>query len=134
LTAVRPRVEAVDATGEGTTSNAAGLRLKLRREGRNISLVDALGYTLTKRLVTSSLTGDREFKGLPGVEHVKHRCKYKVRLSELDECIVESATQFNLLNEFIQAFQQLAENVSEAACTQRDKPETIPSIKPSWNS
>ena len=50
---------------------ASLLRIKLARQGRSISLIDALGYTLALRLRIRFLTGDREFKDLDGVEYVK---------------------------------------------------------------
>ncbi len=52
-------------------AEASLLRMKLRRQGRNLSLIDALGYVLAKRLKIPFLTGDREFKNLEGVEYVK---------------------------------------------------------------
>ena len=50
---------------------ASALRLELRRQGRNLSLVDALGYVLARRLGVPFLTGDRAFEGLDGVEYVR---------------------------------------------------------------
>ena len=52
-------------------ARASTLRLELKRQGRNLSLIDALGYVLAKRLNTRFLTGDSEFKGLDGVEYVR---------------------------------------------------------------
>ena len=52
-------------------ARASTLRLELRRQGRNLSLIDALGYVFAKRLNIRFLTGDREFKGLDGVEYVR---------------------------------------------------------------
>ncbi len=52
-------------------ARASTLRLELRRQGRNLSLIDALGYVLAKRFNIRFLTGDREFKGLDGVEYVR---------------------------------------------------------------
>ena len=50
---------------------AAVFKLSQRRAGRNVSLVDALGYVLAKRLGIPFLTGDKAFKGLENVEYVK---------------------------------------------------------------
>lgn len=47
------------------------LRLELKREGRNISYADALGYYLAIKNKLKFLTGDREFEGLDGVEFIK---------------------------------------------------------------
>jgi hypothetical protein len=47
------------------------LRLKLKKEGRNISYADALGYYLTLKNKLKFLTGDKEFEGLDSVEFVK---------------------------------------------------------------
>ena len=63
VTIVQPRDE--------DYAKASRLRLELRRQGRNLSLIDALGYVLAKRLNIQFLTGDREFKDLDGVEYVR---------------------------------------------------------------
>jgi hypothetical protein len=47
------------------------LRLTLKKDGRNISYADALGYYLALKNRLKFLTGDREFKELDGVEFVK---------------------------------------------------------------
>lgn len=47
------------------------LRLKLKKEGRNISYADALGYYLALKNKLRFLTGDQEFKELDNVEFVK---------------------------------------------------------------
>ena len=52
-------------------ARASRLRLELRKQGRNLSLIDALGYVLAKRLNIRFLTGDREFIDLDGVEYVR---------------------------------------------------------------
>ncbi len=52
-------------------AKASTLRLELKKQGRNLSLIDALGYVLAKRLDIPFLTGDREFKDLSGVEYVR---------------------------------------------------------------
>ncbi len=45
------------------------LRLKARR--LDLSYADAVGYAMARRMGSKFLTGDRAFKGLPGVEFVK---------------------------------------------------------------
>ena len=52
-------------------ARASTLRLELRKQGRNLSLIDALGYVLAKRLNIRFLTGNREFKDLDGVEYAR---------------------------------------------------------------
>jgi len=47
------------------------LRLKLRRQGLNVSYADALGYHLSLRLKIKFLTGDIVFKGLENIEFVR---------------------------------------------------------------
>ncbi len=63
ITIIQPRDE--------DYARASTLRLELKRQGRNLSLIDALGYVLAKRLNIRFLMGDREFKDLDGVEYVK---------------------------------------------------------------
>ena len=46
------------------------LRLKLKKNGFNISYADALGYYLALKSNVKFLTGDKWFKGLEGVEFV----------------------------------------------------------------
>lgn len=38
---------------------ASALRIELKKQGKNLSLIDALGYVLARRLGISFLTGDR---------------------------------------------------------------------------
>ena len=52
-------------------AEASSLRIELKKQDRNLSLIDALGYVLAKRLKILFLTGDREFTDLDGVEYVK---------------------------------------------------------------
>ncbi len=47
------------------------LRLKLKKDGRNISYADALGYYLALKNNLKFLTGDRDFEGLANVEYIK---------------------------------------------------------------
>jgi len=50
---------------------ASALRIELKKQGKNLSLIDALGYVLAKRLGIPFLTGDRDFENLDRVEYVK---------------------------------------------------------------
>ncbi len=52
-------------------AEASVLRIELKKQGKNLSLIDALGYVLAKRLKIPFLTGDREFEELDDVEYVK---------------------------------------------------------------
>jgi len=52
-------------------AEASALRIELKKQDKNLSLIDALGYVLAKRLRILFLTGDREFKDLDNVEYVK---------------------------------------------------------------
>ncbi|AEM38113.1 PilT protein domain protein [Pyrolobus fumarii 1A] len=70
LRIVRAFVTVVQATDEDYVE-ASALRIELKKRGKNLSLIDALGYVLARRLRIPFLTGDREFKDLDGVEYVK---------------------------------------------------------------
>ncbi len=50
---------------------AMKLRLKLKKDGRNISYADALGYYMALKNRLKFLTGDREFERLENVEFIK---------------------------------------------------------------
>ena len=50
---------------------AMKFRLKMKKKGKNLSYMDAMGYTIASRLRIRFLTGDREFEGMPDVEFVK---------------------------------------------------------------
>lgn len=70
LSDVRDSLEIVGVKDEDFV-NASELRLESKRKGRNLSLVDCLGYVVAKRLNVKFLTGDEEFKDLENVEFVK---------------------------------------------------------------
>ena len=50
---------------------AMEFRLKMRKEGKDFSYTDAIGYIVAKKNKAKFLTGDEEFKGLPNVKFVK---------------------------------------------------------------
>jgi predicted nucleic acid-binding protein len=52
-------------------AGAMKLRLELKREGRDLSYADALGYFVSRRMGVKFLTGDRAFQGLKGVEYLQ---------------------------------------------------------------
>ncbi|NPA97908.1 MAG: type II toxin-antitoxin system VapC family toxin [Crenarchaeota archaeon] len=70
LRIVRAFVMIVQPTDEDYVE-ASSLRIELKGQGKNLSLIDALGYVLAKRLGIPFLTGDHEFKNLDRVEYVK---------------------------------------------------------------
>jgi len=47
------------------------LRLELKRQGRNVSYADALGYSMSRKMGIMFLTGDEAFRGLRGIEYLK---------------------------------------------------------------
>ena len=51
--------------------NASDFRLSANRTGKKLSLVDALGYSYSRKLGIKFLTGDREFSEMENVEYVK---------------------------------------------------------------
>jgi uncharacterized protein len=57
--------------GTSDIVNSMKLRLKLKKDGRNISYADALGYYLALKNKLKFLTGDKEFEGLENVEFIK---------------------------------------------------------------
>ena len=60
----------VELTDE-TIKDALQERLKLKRNGLNISYADAVGYMTAVSLNIKFLTGDKEFEGLDSVEFVR---------------------------------------------------------------
>ena len=70
LRIVRAFVTIVQPTDEDY-AEASALRIELKKQSKKLSLIDALGYVLAKRLKILFLTGDREFKDLDNVEYVK---------------------------------------------------------------
>lgn len=45
--------------------------MSLRFRQKDLSIPDAIGYTVAQRLRLKFLTGDEDFKDMPGVEFVK---------------------------------------------------------------
>ncbi len=66
LRIVRAFVIIVQPTDEDY-AEASALCIELKKQDKNLSLIDALGYVLAKRLKILFLTGDREFKDLNDV-------------------------------------------------------------------
>ena len=70
IKATRVKVEVL-LTDDSDYLNASEFRLSANRTGKKFSLVDALGYSYSRKLGIKFLTGDREFNGLENVEYVK---------------------------------------------------------------
>ncbi len=70
INAVRVKVEALP-TDDLDYLNASDFRLSANRTGKKLSLVDALGYSYSRKLGIKFLTGDRKFNGMENVEFVK---------------------------------------------------------------
>ncbi len=56
--------------GSSDIEGSMKLRLKLKKNGSDLSYADALGYYLAIKAGAKFLTGDREFKDLESVEFV----------------------------------------------------------------
>jgi uncharacterized protein len=67
---VRAKVE-VMLTEDSDYLNASDFRLSANKTGKKLSLVDALGYSYSRKLRIKFLTGDREFSETENVEYVK---------------------------------------------------------------
>jgi predicted nucleic acid-binding protein len=67
---IRFKIEVVPAE-DSDYLNASEFRLSANRTGKKLSLVDALGYSYSRKLGIKYLTGDKEFSGMENVEYVK---------------------------------------------------------------
>lgn len=70
INAMRVKVEVL-LTDDSDYLNASEFRLSANRTGKKFSLVDALGYSYSRKLGIKFLTGDREFSGMENVKYVK---------------------------------------------------------------
>ncbi len=70
LTLVRATLIILSPTTEHYIK-ASDMRLKEKRNGKKLSLIDCLGYVIANDLGLRFLTGDREFEGMENVEFVK---------------------------------------------------------------
>ena len=70
LETVRNDILIVQPTDEDYIK-AAEFKMEQKKKGRNVSLIDALGYVLAQRLRVPFLTGDPEFEDIENVEYVK---------------------------------------------------------------
>jgi len=67
---VRTIITLIPTTDEDYCS-AAGLRRTTTGEGKKLSTIDCVGYSVARRLAIPFLTGDREFQDIKGVEFVQ---------------------------------------------------------------
>ena len=56
---------------DSVIKEAMKLRLRLKKQGKNVSYVDCIGYQFSLALKIKLLTGDREFKSMPNPEFIK---------------------------------------------------------------
>ncbi len=70
LDGIRAKLEIMQ-TEDSDYFNASEFRLSENRTGKKLSLIDALGYSYSRKLGIKFLTGDKEFSGLDNVEYVK---------------------------------------------------------------
>jgi uncharacterized protein len=66
----RGKIEIVP-TGDSDYLNASEFRKSANRTGKKLSLVDALGYSCSRKLGIKFLTGDKEFFEMENVEYIK---------------------------------------------------------------
>ena len=57
--------------GDRDYLRASSVRFQTTREGKKLSLIDCVGYSVAESLSLPFLTGDQEFKEMDGVEFVK---------------------------------------------------------------
>jgi predicted nucleic acid-binding protein len=67
---MRRKIEVIPAEDPDYLS-ASEFRLSANKTGKKLSLVDALGYSCSRKLGIKFLTGDREFNGMDNVEYIK---------------------------------------------------------------
>jgi predicted nucleic acid-binding protein len=70
LDGIRVKIEIMQ-TEDSDYFNASDFRLSANRTGKKLSLIDALGYSYSRKVGIKFLTGDQEFSGLDNVEYVK---------------------------------------------------------------
>ena len=61
----------VGHVGDDDYLEASEIRLLTNKEGKNLSLIDCLGYSCAKKFGMKISTGDREFKDMENVEYLK---------------------------------------------------------------
>lgn len=67
---MRDKIEILP-TEDSDYLDASEFRKSANKAGKKISLIDALGYSCSKRLGIKFLTGDREFIEMKNIEYIK---------------------------------------------------------------
>jgi predicted nucleic acid-binding protein len=67
---VRAKIEVI-LTDDSDYLTASDFRLSANKTGKKLSLVDALGYSCSRKLGIKFLTGDKEFSEMENVEYAK---------------------------------------------------------------
>lgn len=67
---IRARIEVIP-TDDSDYLKASEFRLSANKTGKKLSLVDALGYSCSRKLGIKFLTGDKEFSEMENVEYAK---------------------------------------------------------------
>lgn len=67
---MRDKIEIV-LTEDSDYLSASEFRKSTNRSGKKLSLVDALGYSCSRKLGIRFLTGDKEFSEMENVEYIK---------------------------------------------------------------
>lgn len=67
---VRTKVEVIP-TDDSDYLKASDFRSSANKTGKKLSLVDALGYSCSRKLGIKFLTGDKEFSEMENVEYAK---------------------------------------------------------------
>jgi predicted nucleic acid-binding protein len=67
---VRTKVEVIP-TDDSDYLNVSDFRSSANKTGKKLSLVDALGYSCSRKLGIKFLTGDKEFSEMENVEYAK---------------------------------------------------------------
>jgi predicted nucleic acid-binding protein len=67
---MRDKIEIV-LTEDSDYLSASEFRKSTNRTGKKLSLVDALGYSCSRKLGIKFLTGDKEFSEMENVEYIK---------------------------------------------------------------
>jgi len=67
---VKAKVEII-LTHDSDYFNASEFRFSANKNGKKLSLVDALGYSCSRKLGIKFLTGDKEFSEMENIEYAK---------------------------------------------------------------
>ena len=70
IDAIRAKID-IMRTEDSDYLNASEFRLSANKTGKKLSLIDALGYSYSRKLGIKFLTGDKEFSELDNVEYAK---------------------------------------------------------------